>query len=61
MNSPQQFNDYSGYDFFFKKFDSLEDFKEAGEKAVQDFLASGKALGRYSYFNSLPLQCQHKT
>ena len=47
MNSPQQFNNYGNFSFFFKKFDSLEDFKEAGEKAVEDFTNSGKSLGRF--------------
>jgi len=52
MSVLRQFNDYRNYSFFFKKFDSLESFKEAGEKAIQDFLSSGRPKGTYSYFDS---------
>jgi len=52
MSGLRQFNDYKNYSFFFKKFDTLESFKEAGEKAVKDFLASGKPKGEYSYFDN---------
>jgi hypothetical protein len=49
MSAPNQFNDYRNYDFYFKKFDDLEDFKGEGKKAVEDFTASGKPLGQFSY------------
>ena len=52
MSGLKQFNDYKNYSFFFKKFDTLESFKEAGEKAIEDFLASGKPKGEYSYFDN---------
>ena len=52
MSGLRQFNDYKNYSFFFKKFDTLESFKEAGEKAIEDFLASGKPKGEYSYFDN---------
>ena len=52
MSGLRQFNDYKNYSFFFKKFDTLESFKEAGEKAIEDFLASGKPKGTYSYFDN---------
>jgi hypothetical protein len=52
MSVLRQYNDYRNFSFFFKKFDSLESFKEAGEKAIEDFLASGKNKGAYRYFDS---------
>lgn len=53
MSTPNQFNDYRNFTFNFKKFDSVEDFKEKGEQAVEDFLASGKTFEGYlSSFNS---------
>jgi hypothetical protein len=48
MSAPNQFNDYRNYDFYFKKFDDLEEFKEEGKKAVEDFIASGKPQGQFS-------------
>jgi hypothetical protein len=50
MSSPKTFNKYGSYDFFFKKFDSVEDLKETGKKAVKDFLASGKPLKKFSRY-----------
>lgn len=51
MATVRKFNNYNNYNFYFKKFDSIESFKEAGEKAVQDFLASGKPIGEFWRYN----------
>jgi len=50
MSTPNQFKDYRNFTFNFKKFDSLEDFKEKGEQAVDDFrkeVANGKNAGQF--------------
>jgi len=52
MSAPNQFNDYRNYDFYFKKFDDLEEFKEEGKKAVEDFIASGKPKGLFAEYTS---------
>ena len=53
MNTPNQYNDYRNFTFNFKKFDSVEDFKEKGEQAVEEFrkeVANGKNAGDFDIY-----------
>lgn len=47
MAKVKKFNNYGYYNFYFKKFDSVEDFKEKGKKAVEHFTNSGKPIGDF--------------